>query len=900
MQWPKIQWPGRKEDRELRQEIEHHLDSLTEAYRKQGHSEAEARRLARIDFGGAEHIREECQEIEWWHWPSQLLRDVAFGVRMLRKTPALTGAALLSLALGIGATTAILSIAEVVLLRPLAISSPDHFYELMWESKDRIDLYKSASGSNFQDGAMRVADFFSLSALDAMRNSLAGKAHVASHIGKQPASVSAQGAVVVAPVHAVGGNFFQAVGVQPERGRGFVDEDDAASATPVAVISYAFWKTNLGSSEDVLNTNLRINNVYYRVVGVLPQAFFGIAPDDDTEIYVPIRQSPLWLQERSFYRERGAEPKTWPTQIVVRRMPEISELALREQLQAAFASSWVSQPVSVEKTPYLRLNNAAQGLGSLRRQMGNPLLMLAGLVLLVLTIACVNIANLLLARSVSREKEFALRAVLGSGRGRLLRQLFTESLLLALLGGACSIPVAWSLMKLIVTFMPDGFARVAASGPDWRMLAATATITVVTAILFGLYPSWRGGRVNVAPALKEGAGSAGTHSRWTWAPAKALVLLQISLSVLLVSSAILFTGYLWDILHRDTGYAQGNLLFFDLRPGEAGHRNDRLRQFYLQLEARLATVPGVESVGLSQTRPMRGGGYWNTIKLPGQTAEGGISAGIHHATPNFLDALGVPLLAGRNFTQQELARDAKVVLISEKLSRELGLNNPIGERIVVDNIEQEIVGLTKDARYARMTDDPPVVYMPLALGKVDSATIALRTSMSPMALLPTVRAAIQELDRDLPLVDIYTMEQQISRTLQRERLFAWLCGSFGVLALVLCVVGLFGLFSYTTARRIPEIGIRMAVGASRANVVKQVFAEGLRLTVAGIIPGIPLAAYAGWIARSQQLLPEDASSYAYSSLAIALGILAASALLAVAMPAIRASRVDPISALRNG
>lgn len=891
-----MRWPWQRKNAELDRELAHHLNALIDSYRKQGLPEAEAIRLAKIDFGGVEGVKEECRELRWWAWLSHMQRDVIFGVRMLRKAPALSGAALLSLALGIGATTAILSLADAVLWRSLAIPAPEQFHEVLWESNARVNLVRSSSGSMYPDGALRVADFFSVAAFEGMSEGAAGKAELAGHIGVSTVSANYRGAVVVAKLLPVTGRFFSVLQIQPVMGRLLAAHDDDATANPVVVVTHRFWQRSLGAEEDVVGKTIRINNTLYEIAGVLPASFFGIMAGDPTEIYAPLHQSPVWLQPESWIREESNNPTSWWMRVVARRAPDVSVAELRSLLDSAFAASWAAKPESPEATPRIRLSDAQHGLGGIRRQYGNPVLILFGLVALVLTVACANIANLLLARAVSREKEVALRVSLGCGEARLVRQLFTESILLAIAGGALSLPVAWGLTQLMLNFMPDGFEHMlAASGLDFRLLAATAAVTGLAAMLFGLYPAFRGARVNAAPALKEEAGSGNTMSRARWAPAKALVLLQVALGVLLITAAILYTGQLWEVLHRETGFSEGNMLLMDLRPGEAGYQGERLSQFYVALEERLRALPGVEAVGLSRTRPMLGGGYWDTAKLPGETKE--VQTAVHHVNSEFLAALGVKLMSGRAITQQELRSGAKVAVISEALAKGLGLQSPLGAQVRWSDVDYQVVGVARDARYSRMTQSPAVGYLPIDYER-DFATVLIRSSIPPFEALRLARNAIREMDRTLPMVDVYTMEQQISKTLQHERLFAWLCGSFGVLALVLCVVGLYGLFSYTTARRTPEIGIRIAVGASRKNVVTQVLGEGMRLALAGLAAGIPLALYCAWIAKGQKLLPEGA--FPYWALLASMGVLAISATLAVLLPALRASTVDPMRALRRG
>lgn len=449
--------------------------------------------------------------------------------------------------------------------------------------------------------------------------------------------------------------------------------------------------------------------------------------------------------------------------------------------------------------------------------------------------------------------------------------------------------------RMLVTLLPPGV------NPDSlqvRMSAAallvTVAITAVTALLFGLYPAWRATRVNAGPSLKEGAGSAGTSSRARWLPAKVLVLTQVAIGVLLVTAAIVYTSHLRELTNRDAGFERAHALLFDVRPGELGFEGERLANFYRSLEQRLRAVPGVAAVGISRIRPMRGGGLHETIARPG--AAEGVNSAIHHASAGFVEALGVPLLAGRAFTAEEVKAQRRMVVVSEQLARDLNLEQPLGARVRALNQDWEIVGVARNARYSRLTETRPVAYMPMP-PDLRAATVLVRSGISPMALTGGIRDAVRSTSADVPLVDLFTMEQQIARTLQRERMFAWLCGSFGVLALALCVVGIYGLMSHITARRTAEVGIRLALGASRMDVTRQVIAEGMRLAAGGLLVGIPVAVYLAGAAQKLRILPEGPMPY--WTLVASIGVLVVSALAAVAGPALRASSVDPMRALRQ-
>lgn len=885
--------PWNKQHSELDREVAYHIETLADTLQAEGMSRGEALARARREFGGVEQVKEECRAESRWNWVVQLLQDLRFGWRMMRKSPTISVAAVVSLALGIGATTAIYSFADAVLWRKIAVPAPDQMLELYWESKARPEgLVRGSSGSNFREDGMLVADFFSKAAFDAIREQSTGKLEVAAHIYHPPVSTSFAGGVAVSKLRGVSENFFELLRITPFAGR----FPGGSEQTPEVVVSYGFWERHLGRNYNAIGRTIRINNYPYVIAGVLPREFFGLTPGDEVELYTKIRQSPSFMASDSWHRPRSEDPLTWWLQIIARRSDGVSLEEARALVNTAFAASWPAQPKTTDQTPRIRLVDASTGLGGLRRQLGDPVSILLGLVCLVLLVACANIANLLLARATEREKEVGLRISLGCGAGRLMRQFLTESLMMAVLGGVLSIGVALGIGSFMSRVLPQGLNAASLMVElSLKSILATAAVTLMTALLFGLYPAWRASRLNAAPALKEGAGSGGTVSRRRLLPARLLVLSQVALGVLLVMAAIVYTGNLSEIVNRDAGFDRAHTLMFDLRPGELGYEDQRLDTFYRNAEERLRTIPGVTEVGISRIRPMRGGGFHEGIRTP--ASDKMINSAVHHATSGFIAALGVPVIAGRGFTAEEVHSGRSVAIISQSLAQELNLSSPAGARIVMLNKEWEVVGVARNASYSRLTQSQPVAYVPFEKG-TRAVTVLLRTTANPLAVAGAAREAIRSLDRNVPLVDVFTMEQQISLTLQRERMFAWLCGSFGVLALVLCVVGLYGLMSHATARRTPEIGIRMALGASGREVMRRVVAEGMSLALAGMIFGVPMAIYAAKLAQRQNMLPPG--PLPYWTLAAAIGVLIVSAFFAVFGPALRASSVDPMRALRQG
>ncbi|MGC4055972.1 MAG: ABC transporter permease [Paludibaculum sp.] len=579
----KLPWTRKESD--LEREVRYHLEALAEGFEREGLSPAEAMLRARREFGGVELYKEQCRDERGWQPLTQLWQDLVFGVRMMRKAPAVTAAAVLSLALGIGATTAILALMDAVLWRTLAVPHPEQLTEVLWQAKERPEgLYRSSSGSMYRDGATHVADFFSRSALDTFRTRLQ-RIDIAAHLNPDDVSTSYAGVTSVARLRPVTGNFFTMLHVRPIVGRLLLPADDRAEAPLTVVVTHTFWESNLRSDPKAIGQALRINNRAYTIAGVLPAEFGGIATGDTTDLYTTIEHSPAVLEPDSMERRGATDPMSWYLQVLARRSPGVETEALVPEVNALFRGTWVAQPGNDEEAPRIRLQEASGGIGSLRREFGNPLAMLLVLVGFVLLTACANIMNLMLARADSRRREVALRVSLGCSRARLMRQFFTESALLASLGGVLSIGVAYATANFAVTLMP-GDLRLNLQ-VDYRVILATLAVTALTTLAFGLYPAWRAAQLDAAPALKEGSsGSGGVRHTWI-APGKIMVLAQVALSVLLVAAGAAFNAHLRKIVTRDTGFERTRLLMFDLRPGESGYHEEKLRQFYIQLEQRL-------------------------------------------------------------------------------------------------------------------------------------------------------------------------------------------------------------------------------------------------------------------------------------------------------------------------
>ncbi len=885
---------------DLEREIAHHLHQLAAEYERQGYSREQAVLMAKREFGGSEQVKEQCRDERRWAWLSGLRQDAIFGVRMMRRTPVLTIAAVLSLALGIGGSAAIGSLMDIVLWRDLPVPSPKELTVVHWQGHGfPKELSDGASGSMMREEGWSVADFFSYPAFQAIRKSLAGQASLAAFTYPDPASVSFAGRPTVAQERPVSGNFLSTLQVRPQLGRLLSDNDDREAAPATVVLSHRFWARALGSDPAAVGQVLSINNKAYVIAGVLEPGFYGLFPGDSTDIYTPLHHGAALRQMRDLKDPLGNN-RFWGTSLIARRNPGVSAASLRPVMDGAFASSWSTQPKDPKSAPRIRLDEGSRGLGFLRREFRDPLLVLGGLVGLLLVIACTNIANLLLARAVARQKEVALRVSLGCSQARLVRQFLTESALLAVLGGIASIAVAYGTANLLGQFLTEHETVPISVALDFRILAIVGVMTVIALLVFGLFPAWRGSRLSDPSWLKQGAGSVGSTARVGRTSGRLLVVLQMAMSVVLVMTAVIFTRNLLAVESADPGFDRRNLVLFGTRPGTSGYDKAKLQRFYFDLEQRLASTPGVAAVGLASFRPMNIGGWWETVQLGGQKETNQVS--VNGVTPNYLPLYTPRLIAGRNITWADITSGAKVAVISEDLARKMGGPGVVGRQLEVTDGPPgqkppafEIVGIAPVIAATSMKERPYAVWLPMEKDRPE-ATVVIRTLQPPYTVLPGIRQTMSELDRNLPMVDVITMEEQISKVLVRERMFATLCNGFGILALVLSVVGLYGVIAYGTSRRRGEIGVRLALGAMPADVLAMVLREGLALAALGIVLAMPVV----WVGAKYlekelfQMKPLEPVS-----LVLALSILFAAALVAVGIPALRASALQPAETLRQ-
>jgi predicted permease len=860
-------------------------------------------------------------------------QDLRYGARMLLKQKGLTAIALLSLALGIGANTALFSVVDAMLLKKLPVREPDRL--VLFGSRAPHDFNTgSYTGHSDEDPVTgeRIMTSFPYQSFTRFREQPGALSDVFA-FGGVGLNVSADGQADVARGQAVSGNYYAGLGVQALIGRTITDEDDKASASPVAVLSFRYWQKRFGGDAAIVGKQINLNNVAFTVIGVTPPGFDGTGQAGSTEdVTIPIAWEPQMYANGERSNMNGAG--VWWLRIMGRLKPGATQEQARAQLEGVFQQSVVEHRASRQTEaqargnspikalepkdfPRLTMESGSQGEMDSRRYYAPSLYMLLGVVGLVLLIACANVANLLLARAASRRKEIGVRLALGASRWRLIRQLLTESVLLAGLGGTLGILFAVWIRDGLLAVDDWGGAGMRALDPqlDWRVLGFTLALSLLTGIIFGVAPAWRATKVDLAPSLKDNARGSSEASRSLLS--RSLVIVQVALSLLLLIGAGLFLRTLLNLQRVDTGFNTRNMLLFDVRPGLIGYKDESLAQLYQRMFDRLEAVPGVQAVTFSQNAPLSGGMsargvYLRAALSAAPDAEGRIKPSgmshLHQARENFLEAMGIPLLAGRALKPSDGDNGPKVVVVNETFANKYFPNEtPIGKRFAFDPKkpdEIEIVGLARDAKYTRQRDKiPPTVYIPWRqnLRGVSSVTFELRTAGDPNAAIASIRQAVREVDGNLPLDYIRTQVEQADQMLRMERLFARLLSLFGLLAQQLASIGLYGVMAYSVSQRTNEIGIRMALGADQRDVLKMILRQGMALTVIGVALGLVgayvltkyLEARMNLTNMLYGVTPGDPLTYGLIAVSLTLVALAA-----CYIPARRATKVDPMVALR--
>jgi predicted permease len=852
-----------------------------------------------------------------------LWQDLRYGMRLLLKSPGFTTIAVLTLALGIGGNTAIFTLIDAVMLRSLPVRDPQQLVLLSWAAHKSPKYHMSWSygdcGNQRFGGANPTGCSFSHPFVNAIRSKTNLFSGLAAFGGAGQLDLAGNGPASLIKGQYVSGDFFQTLGVQPAIGRTIAPEDDAPSASPVVVLNYGYWQRAFGGSPSAVGKTIRLNGVAFTIVGVAEPKFISLTPGNVYDAWVPLSlrpsMSPHWDARQD---DAGS---VWLV-AVVRLKPETP----RAQAQAALSLLFRNELLHGEKplieeadNPVITLAPAQEGLAGPRARYSTLLHVLMLAVGIVLLIACANVAGLLLSRAAARQKEIAVRLALGAGRARILRQLLTESVLLSVSGGVLGILLAQGGVRAILQFVssaqsaPLGFV----AEMDWRILSFTAGISVLTGVLFGLAPAFRGMRVDLTPALKEaggGHGAARARIRWFNA-ANSLVVIQVALTIVVLVGAGLLVRTLQNLKSIDPGFDTRSVLTFGVDATLSGYKGAKIDGLYRDLQDQLAALPGVISSSYSMGVLLGNSLMRTSFHLPGTPADSEVNADMLPVGLKFFQTMRIPFVAGRDFSRADLAAHAAsdspeahpsapipAVVNETFVHKYFDKVDPIGQlfgaSVKVEPGETpepgwHIIGVVRDAKYNSLRREiNPTIYVPPQPFRVH---FELRTAVDPSSLIPAVRSVVSHLDDNLPVFDVKTESETIDRLLFQERFIARLSSFFGVLALVLACVGLYGLLSYEVARRTREIGVRMALGAQHSHVLRLVVGHGIALALTGTAVG---AGAAFGVTRFLASLLYDVRPGDPLTLAGVSAILLVVALAACYSPARRATRVDPMVALR--
>jgi len=917
----KLRWlMGRRHrEAELGDELRFHLEEEAEQRQAEGLAEDQAKLAARRELGNLTLVEENTRSMWGWTMVEQLGQDLRYAFRTMAANRLFTLLAVLSLALGIGANTAIYSFMDSILLRSLPVRDPESLVVLNWHTRPgRNSVMRGMSGSTWGDDKTgTTSGIFPFPAFELFRKNDAVFSSVFGHFRFWQTSklnLAVRGQAEVAAGWNVSGDYFRGLGIPPAAGRLIIPGDDRPGAAAVAVVSYGFSQRRFGGAVNAAGQPVLIDNVPFTVVGVTPPEFFGADPAASPDVYLPMHSLELLGagKQFGFRAERYLDQHYYWIQIVGRLRPGVS-LA---QAQAALApqfQQWVEGTAANDaqraNLPALVVKEGAGGLDTLRRRYSQPLYVLMAMVGLILALACANVANLLLARAAARRREMALRLSVGAGRFRLVRQLLTESILLASLGGVLGVAFAIWGMRFLTLLLANGRADFTLRAElNWHVLGAAAALSILTGIVFGLAPAMEATRVDVMPALKETrAGQAQARRGFRRVSlSHALVVAQISISLLMLVAAGLFVRTLSNLQSIELGFNRENVLLFQLDARKAGHVDPEIADFYGELRRRFSAIPGVRNASLSEDS-LIDAGTGLPIFVSGATDETK-GTRILNVGPAFFATMQIPILAGRDFEDSDRLGSPGVAVINEVFAKaNFGDRNPLGQHLTLREggtanhvaRDMEIVGVSRNARYGGLTEDiPPVVYMPYNQGypRPDQMVYALRTAGDPLRYVNSVREIMRQADARVPVSEVRTQVADIDQKINQEITFAELCSGFAILALAIACVGLYGTVAYNVARRTGEIGIRMALGAQRGVVVRMVLREVLALAAAGLAIGMGAA-----LGTSKFV-----ASFLYGlkandplALAVAVGTLLGAALLAGYVPARKASRIDPVSALRH-
>ena len=900
-----------RDDGSFDEEMRFHLSQRVDEQVAAGATADEARRAATARFGNVTLARERTRDADSLRWLADALQDLRYAWVQMRRSPGHALTVSLILAIGIGVNTALFGVVDALLLRQLAVRAPHDLVLFNW-LEGRKAMRRGLDGVQTVDGptGRGTSTSFSYATFLRLRETGRPLVDLFAFAPIEQLNIVAADRADVASGQYISGNYFRALGIEAAVGRTLTDADDRAGAAPVATITDEYWVRRFDRDPAVVGRSILVNRTPVTIVGVTPPGFAGaLEVAQSPDITLPFAVDPvLWGEGSDLAR---------PAFLWVRLMGRLTGTATRDQaaaalqgdLQRSMLDEW-HEALATRGLPddgdtsrtladasILRAEPGGQGLMDSRRRYAGPLLVLCASAVLVLLVACLNVANLLFARGVGRQREIATRLAIGAGRGRIVRQLLIESLALSACGAAAGLALAAWGRSLLLVWQPWGGTLPAPGALDWRVVAFCGGLAVVTSVLVGLVPAWRvtGDRLGQL-ARRDGAGA----PRLT----RLLMVAQVAVSVVLLVAAALFAGTLRNLHGVDTGFNADGLLLFRVQPQLNGYTGQALSGFYERAIASVAGVPGVRAVAVSRHALLGSSRRSDSVTIEGARA-GSASILINIVSPGFLDTMEIPLLRGRRFTERDDGAAARVAIVNQRFATaHFGATDPLGRRFRLgpraDAPAIEIVGVARDAKYTDLRSAiVPTVYLPLSQDTPGQATVAVRTARPPLTLVAEVREALRAVDATLPLFDVRSQATQSDESLAREALFARLSVLYGAIALLLVGVGLHGVMAWSVSRRTAEIGVRMALGASRATVVALVARDVAAMAGLGLAIGVPLAAL---VARGTGAVVEPllfgTTALDPAAFAAAASFVAVVAAVAGVLPARRAAAIDPLTALR--
>ena len=915
----------RRYESELDEELQFHIAARSAELQQSGLDPAEAQRRARLELGGWESHKYGMRQARGLGWLDELVADLRYAARTLRRSPAFTLVAVGSLALAIGANTNIFSVTNQLLYLRLAVPHPENLRILSVAGPAPTVMHSSWDSDTTQHG-QHWSDSVPYPLFKQLQAQSRGVAGIAGFKDLAQLSVTAAGVAGPQTAELVSGNFYQLLQAKPQLGRAILPSDEGTAGTGfVAVLSDRYWRTVFGGRPDAIGKTIRVNGNSVTVVGVNAPGFTGAASTTvSPDLFLPIS---LVTRLRASFRKDADfihSPEIWWVNMIARARPGVPDSQAATELSVLLWNAVrATQPVKPgDHIPHVQIDDGSRGPRFFDSER-TPLQILLVLTGLVLLLACANIANLMLARTAARMREMSVRLALGAGRARILRQIITESLLLSAIGGTLGFVLGYLGRNLLVKLY---IGRQYLTQPidihfDWPVFAVTAATTIGTGLLFGILPAWQATRTDVSAGLKNSSKSA-TRRRSAWT-GKLLISFQLALSTLLVAGAALFVRTLWNLEHVNPGFPTANLLEFDIDAPSQRYSSPAAVELLQRIRQRVGALPGMAQLALAQPALLDGSRWNGTFQAEGTPKpvkdSDWVGSSFSTVSPGFLRTMGIPILRGRDLTDADTATATHVSVINQSAAKKFFPGrDPIGRRFNIGDdpnskgtlLWYTVVGICADTQYSDLKQPHGTLHFdPVAQSTdITGGTFLVRTSLPASEAVPAIRRAVAAIDPDLPLMNVRTLDEQIADSLRQERLVATLTAGFGLLALLLASVGIYGLMSYTVAQRTNEIGIRLALGARRAQVRAAVLREITALTLAGVAVGAAAVLLAMHLMRGVLYNTEDnfqggmlfgLHRYDPASLAITAAILILIALLAGWLPAARASRVEPMEALRH-